>query len=53
MPSWYQYDTDDIRSLRTPNADLIEPSWLYVQPRCSMSKRSDFVNGIGSSTCQR
>jgi hypothetical protein len=45
--------TDEMRSSRSPNADLSEPSSLNVQPRCSMSNFSDFVNGIGSFTCQR
>src|SRR5262249_19695807 len=52
-PSWYQYDTDDIRSVRSPNADLTLPSALNVHPLCSISKYNDFVNGTGSVRCHR
>ena len=53
MPCWYQNATLDRRSVRSPKADLTEPSALKVQPLCSMSKRSDFVKGMGSVRCQR
>ena len=52
-PTWYQNATLDIRSSRSPHADLTDPSAWNVQPLCSKSNRSDFWNGIGSSRCQR